>query len=73
VRVEPVSSVMAQVLPPAHVTLLFVPVVSVHWLVPAQLDVQLDVQLPAQTERASQVLVQPVPQVRSHEFLESQW
>jgi hypothetical protein len=54
------------VLPPAHVTWLFVPVVRVHWLVPAQLDVQFDVQVPAQTERPSQVLVHPLPQLRSH-------
>jgi len=49
-----------------------VPVVRVHWLVPAQLDVQFDVQLPAQVERPSQVLVQPLPQVRLHWFWDPQ-
>jgi hypothetical protein len=70
---EPVSRVILQSLPPSHVTWLFTPVWSVHWLVPAQLEVQLEVQLPAQVERPSQVLVHPVPQVRSHWFLVSQW
>jgi hypothetical protein len=71
--VEPGSSVTLQVLPPPQLTWLFIPVVSVHWLVPAQLEVQFEVQLPAQTERPSQVFVQPLPQVRSHWFLVSQW
>jgi hypothetical protein len=37
-------------LPPAQVTWLFVPVESVHELVPAQLDVQFEPQLPAQVD-----------------------
>ena len=48
--VEPVSSVTVQLLPPPHVTVLFVPVESVHWLVPAQLDVQFEPQLPSQVD-----------------------
>jgi hypothetical protein len=63
---EPVSRLTVHVLPPPHVTWLLVPVVSVHWLVPAQVDVQFDVQLPAQFDRPSHVLVHPLPQVRSH-------
>jgi hypothetical protein len=73
VIVEPVSMVTAQVLPPSQVTWLFAPVSRVHELVPAQLEVQFDVQLPSQVERPAQVLVQPLPQVRSHSFCESQW
>ena len=69
---EPVPIVMSQLLPPLHVTSLFTPVVSVHWLVPAQLDVQLAVQVPAHVDLPSHVLVQPVPHVRSHEPFESQ-
>jgi hypothetical protein len=72
VSVEPVSRLTLQVLPPAQVTSLFVPVVSVQSLVPAQLDVQFDVQVPAQVERPSQVLVQLLPQVRSHWFFSPQ-
>jgi hypothetical protein len=70
--VEPVSSESLQSLPPVQVTLLLTPVLSVHVLVPAQLDVQLAAQLPAQLERPSHVFVQPVPQVRSQVFLVSQ-
>jgi hypothetical protein len=71
--VDPVSTDTSQLLPPAQVTWLSVPVARVHWLVPAQLDVQFEVQVPEQTERASHVLVQPVPQVRSQVPFESQW
>src|SRR5689334_11015660 len=39
--VEPVSSESLQSLPPVQVTLLLTPVLRVHVLVPAQLDVQL--------------------------------
>jgi hypothetical protein len=45
----------------------------VHWLVPAQVEVQFEVQVPLHVERAAQVLVQPVPQVRLHSFWVSQW
>jgi hypothetical protein len=69
---DPVSRVSWQLLPPEQVTSLFTPVVRVHWLVPAQLEVQFAVQLPAQVERPSHVLVHPLPQVRSHSFLVSQ-
>jgi hypothetical protein len=72
VIVEPASRVTSQRLPPAHVTWLLAPVASVHWLVPAQLEVQFVPQVPEQVERPSQVLVQPLPHVRSHWFCESQ-
>jgi hypothetical protein len=70
---DPVSSVIVQVLPPPHVTWLSTPVVRVHSLVPAQLDVQFELQLPAHTDFPSQVFVHPVPHVRSHWLFESQW
>jgi hypothetical protein len=50
VMVDPMSSATWQLLPPAHVTWLFVPAESVQLLVPAQLDVQFDPQLPAQVD-----------------------
>jgi hypothetical protein len=65
---EPVSSFTVQVLPPSQATSLLTPVSSVHWLVPAQVEVQSEVQVPVQDERAAQVLVQPVPQVVRHSF-----
>ena len=46
VSVDPLPSVTAQSAPPEHVTVLLVPVCSVHLLVPAQLEVQPDPQLP---------------------------
>jgi hypothetical protein len=72
VRVDPLSRVIAQVLPPAQVTWLSAPVLRVHSLVPLQLDVQFAVQVPSQVERPSQVLVQPVPQVTLHWFWDAQ-
>jgi hypothetical protein len=59
-------------LPPSHVTVLFVPVESVQSLVPPHFDVQFEPQLPAHTDCPSHVLVHPVPQVRSQLFFESQ-
>jgi hypothetical protein len=70
---DPVSRVSPHVLPPAQVTWLLTPVVSVHWLVPAQLETQFEVHVPPQTDCPSQVFVHPVPQDRSHRFFESQW
>ncbi len=42
VSVEPPPSEMLQLLPPPQVTVLFVPVVRLHVLVPLHVDVQLD-------------------------------
>lgn len=39
---EPVSTVAWHVLPPPQLTVLFVPVDSVHWLVPSHVVVQFD-------------------------------
>lgn len=72
VTFEPVSSVTAQVLPPEHDTVLLVPVSSVHWLVPAQLDVQFEPHDPSHTDWPPHFEVQPVPQLRSHVFFDSQ-
>ncbi len=71
--VDPAPSVMAHALPPAHVTSLFVPVASVHWLVPAQLEVQSAAQLPEHVDFPSHVDVHPVPHVRLHCPFASQW
>lgn len=68
---DPIST--SQVLPPPQVTVLFVPVSSVHWLVPVQVEVQFDSQLPAHTDWPSQVLVHPLPHVTSQVPLVSQW
>ena len=67
--VEPVSSVTLHALPPPQLTVLLVPVDSVHVLVPVPRDVQFEPQLPSQFDWPEQLLVHPVPQVRSQVFL----
>ena len=71
VSVDEVSSVTVHLLPPPHVTLLFVPVESLHSLVPLQVEVQFDSQLPSQVDCPAQLVVQPVPHVESHVFFDS--
>ncbi len=69
VSVEPPPSEMLQSLPPPQVTLLFVPVVRLHVLVPLHVDVQFDWQLPEQVDCPAQSVVQPVPHVELQVFL----
>lgn len=59
-------------LPPPHVTLLFVPVESVHSLVPVHVDVQLDSHVPSHFDWPAQFVVQPVPHVESQVFFDLQ-
>ena len=49
-RVDPVSRVIEQSLPPPHVTWLSTPVTSVHVLVPSQVDVQFEPHVPAHSD-----------------------
>lgn len=70
--VEPTSTSTLHVLPPAHVTALFVPVERVQLLVPAHDDVQFDVHVPLQVDWPSHVVVHPVPHVALQLFFEPQ-
>jgi hypothetical protein len=72
VAVEPVSSVSVQVLPPEQVTVLLIPVSIVHWLVPAQVDVQFELHVPSQTDCPAQLVVHPVPHVDEQVFFDWQ-
>jgi hypothetical protein len=71
--VDPVSTVTSQVLPPAHLTWLSVPVDTVQWLVPAHDHVQFEVQLPLHVDCPSQFVVQPVPHEAVQVFFDVQW
>jgi hypothetical protein len=70
--VEPLSTVTSHELPPAHVTVLPVPVAMLQVLVPAQLVVQLDPHELVHDDLPSHVVVQPVPQVEVHVLFEVQ-
>jgi hypothetical protein len=69
--VEPVSTVRLHVLLPSHVTVLFVPVDSVHWLPPAQVELQFDSHVSLQADWPAHDDVHPVPHVESHVFFDS--
>jgi hypothetical protein len=68
----PAPTESLHVLPPPHVTLLFVPVERVHSLVPVHVDVQFDSHVPSHFDWPAQLVVQPVPHVESQVFFDLQ-
>ena len=72
VIIEPVPSVMSQLLRPPQVTDAFIPASRTQWLLPSQRAEHPVPQEPVQMDWPAHVLVQSAPQVRSHMFFESQ-
>lgn len=70
--VDPVSTSTLQPLLPSHVTLLFVPVVIVQSLPPAQFVVQFDSHVETHVDCPSHVVLQPVPHDALHVFFDVQ-
>lgn len=70
---DPEPTVTWHVLPPPHVSVLFVPVVTVQLLVPSHVVLQFDAHVLWHVDCPSHVVVQPVPHEALQSFFELQW